>query len=300
MAEDTCGTYMELEKTLVGGFNSARSALREAPVAVLTVVGSVVGLLGGRSHSYAAAHAALLAAVQEAAAGGESISYVGFSSWSETGLSRGATSPALLARDGLQPLAAETGVLIVDAAQSQPGTIWFAGIDDTHPRTAPFCLGPSRPLVQPVAAIAGLEWPGAVHAVDATGRTVLIPARPSEGGADPRAAWQGKEASGEAPANAIERIIAGQFAKLLRTNSVERNADFFGLGGTSLTAMQLASALSRLFFTEAGMSLIFQNPTPRSLAAALIACEQEEGLTAAAAEQIEMMSMAHQINTETA
>jgi len=274
--------------------------LREAPGAVLTVVGSVVGLLGGRSHSYAAAHAALLAAAEEAAVGGESISYVGFSSWSETGLSRGATSPALLARDGLQPLSAETGLLILDAAQSQPGTIWSVGIDDTHPRTAPFCLGPSRPLVQPVAAITGLEWPGAVPAVDATGRTVLIPARPSEAGADPRAAWQDKEASGEAPANAIERIIAGQFAKLLRTNSVERNADFFGLGGTSLTAMQLASALSRLFFTEAGMSLIFQNPTPRSLAAALIACEQEEGLTAAAAEQIEMMSMAHQINTETA
>ncbi|MFN9622599.1 MAG: AMP-binding protein [Cyanobacteriota bacterium] len=292
LAEETLENYSELADTLLTGFESARALVMAQPGAVLTIIGSVVGLLGGRSHGYAAAHASLLAAAREAISQNSPVSYIGFSSWSDTGLSAGTTNKALLARDGLQPLAVETGQLIVNAARVRPGTLWFAGMDDMHPAIASLSASACLPLVQAVAAIQDLDWPGAVPVMDALGRQVLLPARSFPSGSDPRSAWidvDSRHVEDQSPATAVERVIADEFKSVLGIEQVDRDADFFGLGGTSLTATRLANSLSTLLFTDAALPLIFRSSTPRSLAAALIAREGEPGLTLAAAEQLEAL-----------
>ncbi|TLG08753.1 amino acid adenylation domain-containing protein [Nocardia cyriacigeorgica] len=66
-----------------------------------------------------------------------------------------------------------------------------------------------------------------------------------------------------APATPAERRVAAIFAEVLGLESVGATADFFALGGTSLTATQVAARLGT------GVRTIFDAPTVASLAARL-------------------------------
>ncbi|WP_280216199.1 non-ribosomal peptide synthetase [Nocardia cyriacigeorgica] len=66
-----------------------------------------------------------------------------------------------------------------------------------------------------------------------------------------------------APATPAERRVAAVFADVLGLESVGATADFFALGGTSLTATQVAARLGT------GVRTIFDTPTVASLAARL-------------------------------
>ena len=254
-----------------------------------------MGFLGGRVHGYAAAHAALFDAAKKAVTEGYPVSYIGFSAWKETGLSAGATSQALLARDGLQFISAETGSLLVEAVRRRPGMLCLAGINDMHPAITSYVDSNSQSLVRLAGVIQTLIYPGAIEAVDALGRTTLIAARPSTASEDeqsPLELWKrslGLCITDMPPEGPVERVLANQFRTLLGLQKISRDDDFFACGGTSITAARLVSIISRLFFIDISISLIFQNSTPRKLASDLVAREIEPGITKAAAEQIEII-----------
>jgi mycobactin peptide synthetase MbtE len=69
-----------------------------------------------------------------------------------------------------------------------------------------------------------------------------------------------------------ERALATVFAELLSTVDVGRFDDFFALGGDSILSVQLASR-ARAVGLPVNPRMIFENPTPAQLAAAVDALE---------------------------
>jgi mycobactin peptide synthetase MbtE len=69
-----------------------------------------------------------------------------------------------------------------------------------------------------------------------------------------------------------ERALATVFAELLSTRDVGRFDDFFALGGDSILSVQLASR-ARAVGLPVNPRMIFENPTPAQLAAAVDALE---------------------------
>lgn len=73
-------------------------------------------------------------------------------------------------------------------------------------------------------------------------------------------------ASGDEPRGATEQLLADLFGEILGIGSVPRDASFFSLGGTSLTAAQLAGRLDQQFAVRLRLAEIFDAPTVRALA----------------------------------
>ncbi|WP_188547718.1 non-ribosomal peptide synthetase [Rhodococcoides trifolii] len=65
-----------------------------------------------------------------------------------------------------------------------------------------------------------------------------------------------------------EDVVSAVFAAVLDTESVGATSSFFELGGDSLTATRAASRLSVALGLTVPVRLLFENPTPRTLAAA--------------------------------
>jgi amino acid adenylation domain-containing protein len=65
-----------------------------------------------------------------------------------------------------------------------------------------------------------------------------------------------------------EDVVSSVFADVLGTESVGATSSFFELGGDSLTATRAASRLSVALGLTVPVRLLFENPTPRSLASA--------------------------------
>ena len=72
----------------------------------------------------------------------------------------------------------------------------------------------------------------------------------------------------EADGGALSRVC-GIWAELLSVDSVAADANFFELGGRSLTAVRLAYLLESAFDVEVPVATIFEHPTPAGLVAAL-------------------------------
>ena len=61
------------------------------------------------------------------------------------------------------------------------------------------------------------------------------------------------------------------FRRVLETPRVKSNSDFFELGGDSLLATRVLSALARDFGTELDYEEFVDDPTPEGLASKLVA-----------------------------
>jgi acyl carrier protein len=59
--------------------------------------------------------------------------------------------------------------------------------------------------------------------------------------------------------------VATIFSQILQLPDVEANADFFELGGDSLLATRVLSAISREFFVELSFEDFVENPSPKAL-----------------------------------
>ena len=73
-------------------------------------------------------------------------------------------------------------------------------------------------------------------------------------------------APGTAPRNAVERKIAGAFARVLGVPEVGIDDDFFDLGGHSLLAVQLLADLENVLGFALSPSILFEGATVRALA----------------------------------
>ncbi|PJJ97216.1 non-ribosomal peptide synthetase [Lysobacteraceae bacterium NML91-0213] len=76
-------------------------------------------------------------------------------------------------------------------------------------------------------------------------------------------------AAGEAPRTPTETALAALFAQALGLNAdtVPADADFFALGGDSLSAVHLLMAIQRRFGRDPGLGALFATPTVAALAA---------------------------------
>ena len=64
-------------------------------------------------------------------------------------------------------------------------------------------------------------------------------------------------------------LVAGAFREVLGRPAIDPGDDFFDLGGTSLSAVQLQDVLRRLTGTELSMTELFRDATARALARVL-------------------------------
>ena len=88
----------------------------------------------------------------------------------------------------------------------------------------------------------------------------------------------------EAPASASERLVGSVFERVLNREHIGRNDNFFSLGGDSIRAMQVVSRLRESFALEIPVPLVFQYPTPGSLALELDRRVEELNVATLAAE----------------
>ena len=72
-----------------------------------------------------------------------------------------------------------------------------------------------------------------------------------------------------APATVIETLVADFYATLLDREQVSATDSFFDLGGSSLQAMRLITALDEELEVDVGPAAVFLAPTPRQLTALL-------------------------------
>lgn len=66
--------------------------------------------------------------------------------------------------------------------------------------------------------------------------------------------------------SAITSTLIDLWQEALGVDEVEADDDFFDLGGNSITAIRLIPLIAERLGVEPGISDIFDNPTPRSLA----------------------------------
>ncbi|HYW16002.1 MAG TPA: non-ribosomal peptide synthetase [Allosphingosinicella sp.] len=71
-------------------------------------------------------------------------------------------------------------------------------------------------------------------------------------------------------ASVSEEQVTQQFRHALGLEAVDRDSDFFDLGGDSLAAMEIASWASQSFGVELDLSVMFECPTVRSLTALIL------------------------------
>ena len=83
----------------------------------------------------------------------------------------------------------------------------------------------------------------------------------------------------EGPATATERLVAGAFGSVLGGDEDDRDADFFSLGGNSLSAAEVTSLLSSSLGLVVPLRTVFEHPTVAALAARLDSLEQNDSVT---------------------
>jgi amino acid adenylation domain-containing protein len=69
-----------------------------------------------------------------------------------------------------------------------------------------------------------------------------------------------------APQTKMEKLIAGEWKKVLKVDTVGANDNFFDIGGNSLKIIQLNNRLDKTFKQEVSLGTIFRYPTVRALA----------------------------------
>src|SRR5262249_4667562 len=77
------------------------------------------------------------------------------------------------------------------------------------------------------------------------------------------------------PATEVERELIDIWRRFLKVHHVEASDDFFDLGGHSLLATQAINSIDRHYVLNVPVRLLFENPTVKTLAAALSAFEDE-------------------------
>ena len=79
------------------------------------------------------------------------------------------------------------------------------------------------------------------------------------------------------PADALERQLADLWAEVLDLDAVGVDDNFFDLGGDSIAAVRLTSAMQRRLDRAVGLASLFDAPTVAGLAAALRAAAPQPG-----------------------
>lgn len=121
------------------------------------------------------------------------------------------------------------------------------------------------------AALPGYSIPSQITTVGAIPLT-------SNGKIDRAALPAPDAAGGEPPAGRVEISVAEVYVDALAVTNVNRDDNFFDLGGHSLVAMRVAAGLTTALGTPVAVGLVMANPSVRALAAALATPARDAGL----------------------
>src|SRR6201999_3274449 len=80
----------------------------------------------------------------------------------------------------------------------------------------------------------------------------------------------------EAPRTAVEEVLCGIWAEVLRAERVGVNDDLFELGGHSLLATQIISRVREAFKIEVPLRVLFEAPYVAALASHIERASKEE------------------------
>jgi pristinamycin I synthase-3/4 len=125
----------------------------------------------------------------------------------------------------------------------------------------------------PDSAAIGAELAAALPAYMLPNAIVILPALPltENGKVDSAALPMPARGSrqGEPPRDGLESLLCRLFGETTDMANVARDEDFFGLGGSSLSALCLAAGYVAATGDELPLELVYRNPTPAGLAQAL-------------------------------
>ncbi len=256
----------------LGGALALLELLHDRPRTALVLFSSITSLFGGAMvGAYALANRALDAMAADAD-GGRPIYSLAWSAWRDTGLNRrfGASEP--LRAMGVTELGREQALTSLRIVLSQPPGAWAIGLDPGHAFVQRH--GATVRLDQQVQGIvesAGDEsLPASDTVRDRFGSACVLQWRalaqlPSDAtGAIDRDALHHQvlhRQSFRAPAGATQRRLAALWSRLLGIGHISTDASFFELGGQSLLATQLLSAIDQQFGVRWSLRDIFDAPT---------------------------------------
>ncbi len=280
-------------------------ALAEAagPAAPLVAFSSVNAYFGGAGYAeYSASNSALNEAVRVLRARGHRAAVsLGWSAWAGLGMSRGAALP--IERRGFVPLEPDPALESLLLALGHDRPVTYVGLDGAHPGIAAQVRHkPGWRLVPAYYYAAGTELPADGIAALAPGtESAQVPQLPRrrDGRLDTVRLLQsaGTRATGARPETETERRLAAVWERILGTEDLARDDDFFSLGGHSLMAARLGNDIRAEFGVTLALHEVFGDPTLAAIAAVIDAksarpadtpdtsaapgAEPEDGLSAA-------------------
>lgn len=231
-----------MEPKICGAWN-LHKVLNDRPETPLILFSSATGHFGAVMQGpYAAANAALDAFADhlhsEAAQLGvtSGCRSIGWSVWRETGISRGMSLTGQAPLRGYQMMAPNQALMSLSVATADPHPFVLVGLDPDGRTTRRYMAGPPRPTRTIVARI------NEPDTVDQIAR-VLAPIRLLDRYGTPTScqvvAGAHTPAGPTEPQSDIERRIASVWRDILGQRKIQRDDDFFELGGTSLQMAQM-------------------------------------------------------------
>jgi polyketide synthase 12 len=231
---------------------------RELPLSAFVVFSSAAGTFGGPGQgNYAAANAFVDALARQRAALGLPAVALAWGLWEQTSGLTGTLDDAdraRLSRSGVRALSTEDGLALFDAA----------------------CAG-SRPVLVPIRLdLAALRIGAQFAPLPAVLNGLVPPPRRRAAGLDAAAASQLRDRLARLPTDEHERLlldlVLGQVATVLGYGdggTVEPDRPFHEIGFDSLTAVEFRNRLNAATGLRLPATLVFDHPTPLSIAALL-------------------------------
>jgi acyl-CoA synthetase (AMP-forming)/AMP-acid ligase II/NAD(P)-dependent dehydrogenase (short-subunit alcohol dehydrogenase family) len=267
----------------LGGAGSLDALLATRPRLAVVLFSSVNGLLGGASFgAYAAANAALDGFADRWAAGGREVRCLAWSMWAGVGMNAGSPLEAAARHRGLRVIAPSRGLALLLSALHQDRNYLFVGADPDNEHMRPFLTAPDVLVaVVPDGSVGDAELRSGVAAALAgsplAGSARIVPVHRIPRGPDGQvdvAALLTMEASVSAPHVPPEGEPESEIARIWRevvgVDAVGRDDSFFGIGGNSIKAMQTIDRINEAMGGDHPVSVLYEHPTLRELAAALV------------------------------
>jgi acyl-CoA synthetase (AMP-forming)/AMP-acid ligase II/NADP-dependent 3-hydroxy acid dehydrogenase YdfG/acyl carrier protein len=274
--------FQSMLRAKVYGTQNLLRLLDSNPEALFVSFSSVNSLFGGATFSaYATANAYLDAC---AAARRANPNYFNFnwSMWDGLGMAEGNPEYARAATEqmGFLVLSREQAMAALRGAMVRRRRNLVIGVDRANPHLAPHFEGSFRELEE-ITPFVRLEAEAGEEAMKAIRELCHLAGWASPQWVDERAidadgridrdalAAAGGAGQGRPPESETERSIARLWAALLNTTRVDAAANFFELGGDSLTAARLLNRLEKELGWVVSIRALFENPTVEGLAAAI-------------------------------
>ncbi|HEV7830335.1 MAG TPA: alpha/beta fold hydrolase [Pseudonocardiaceae bacterium] len=261
-----------MEPKICGAWN-LHKVLEDRPETPLILFSSATGYFGAVMQGpYAAANAALDAFADhlhtEAVQAGASscCRSIGWSVWHETGISQGIALTGQAPRRGYQIMTSHQALTSLSVAAAGPQPFVLVGLDPDGRTTGRYMAGPPLPTRKIVARIDELNGVDQIVRVLAPIRLLDRYGTPTscevmEGVQTPEGATE--------PQSDIERRIASVWRDVLGQRKIQRNDDFFELGGTSLQMAQMHQLICQELARDLRWADVLRTRTISAIAALL-------------------------------